>query len=133
MKKNILNITAFLFLIFLISCEPRIGLDFTQWGDHSTLTNVQVFTLQADEHELQEYYENGNLTPALRRVIISTGQATIDTTSFTAIVKVSENADLTRAGLIFYHQAMEIIPLDNSPVAVIITDLYYKNFNYQVI
>jgi hypothetical protein len=133
MKKYILNISTFLFFIFLISCEPRIGIDFEQWGDHSVLTNVQIFTLQADEHELQEYYENGTLTPARRRVIISTGNATIDTITSTVIVKVSENADLTRAGLIFYHQAEKIIPLDKSPVAGIITDLSEKNFNYQVI
>jgi hypothetical protein len=133
MKTNyILYLIISLLLATLMSCEPRIKLELDQWGDHAFLTNAQVFTLQADQQQLQEYFESGTLTPALRRVISSTGMAVIDSASFTATVKVPVSLDLTRTGFIFYHQAVRIEPTDNSPIAGIIADLSKKEFHYRL-
>lgn len=127
------NSIVFLFIL-LTACGPRIDLDFGQWEDKAYLTNVQIFTLEIDEHELQEYYENETLTPARRRKILSTGNASIDRTSYSAIVLVPQNTDLTKAGFIFYHQAKNIIPLESSPIAGIITNLAENvNYKYQLI
>ncbi|MDX9881441.1 MAG: hypothetical protein RBS73_05205 [Prolixibacteraceae bacterium] len=134
MKKFTKYFLASISFLLLISCEPRMELDMEQWGDHAFLTNVQVFTLQENEHQLQEYYESGMLTPARRRVIISTGNAVIDQTAFTATVTVPAATNISRAGLIFYHEAEKIEPQDGSPIAGIITDLSLSgNLTYRVI
>lgn len=132
MKKNIKYFLSSLFLIVLVSCQPRIDLDLTQWGDHAFLNNVQVFTLQVDSQKLQEYYTSKILTPSIRRVVVSTGNAVIDPIAYTATVKVPVTVDITRAGIIFYHQAQKIEPNNVSPIAGIISDLTAKNFSYKV-
>lgn len=125
--KNIVSILICILLLPFLSCNPRIDIDLGQWGDHAFLTNVQIFTLQEDEQKLQEFFENETLTPSRRRIIVSTGNAQIDKTSFTATVTVPENVDLSRSGLIFYHQAQKIEPLKNSPKAGVLTDLSQTN------
>lgn len=133
MKRNyFVFIVASFLVVILTSCEPRIDLDLTQWGSHSFLTNVQVFTLQEDNHKLQEYYESQTLTPASRRVVVSVGNAKIDTTTLTATVTVPSAVSLSRTGLILYHNANRIEPLNNSPKAGIISDLSGLEYHYRV-
>ncbi len=132
MKKNNIYIATVMFIIGSMSCEPRIELDQGQWGDHAIITNVQIFTLQADEHELQEFYTSGVLTPARRRSFVSIGNASIDVDAFIATVAIPASIDLSRVGIIFYHEAMRIEPLDGAPVAGIITDLSSRNFIYRL-
>ena|SRR5690625_5208221 len=128
------SLVVYLLLFFLCSCGPRVDLDFGQWGDKAYLTNVQIFTLKADEHELQEYYESGMLTPAIRRKIISSGNALIDNEKYTAIIFVPSDQNLMKSGLIFYHQAEKIVPLNNAPIAGIITSLMEEvDYHYKVI
>lgn len=121
-----------LFFFSVVSCQPRIELDLTQWGDHAFINNVQVFTLQVDNQQLQEYYTSGTLTPSIRRVVASTGNAVIDPIAFTATVKVPPTVDITRVGLVFYHLAKKIEPNNGSPVAGIIADLSARNFSYKL-
>jgi hypothetical protein len=132
MKKKIAYFLSILFAFFLASCEPRIELDLAQWGDQAFLKNVQIFTLQVDNHQLQEYYTSQALTPAVRRLVASTGNAVIDPTTFTATVKVPVAVDLTRVGIIFYHVAEKIEPLNGAPKAGIIADFSAKNFTYKL-
>ncbi|MCC5937629.1 MAG: hypothetical protein JJU34_10120 [Lunatimonas sp.] len=133
MKKHL--IIAYIFVLggLLFSCEPRIDFDEGQWGDTAFITNANVFTLQADEHELQEFYESGVLTPARRRLIVSTGNAVIENENFTATVRVPANADLTRAGIIINHQSMRVEPVGDTPPAGIISDLSSGEFVYRLI
>lgn len=133
MKKNIKYLIVLVFVGILYSCEPRIDFDNGQWGDTAFITNVNIFTLNVDEHELQEYYTNGDLTPARQRIFISTGNATIDEENFVATVTVPEDEDITRAGIIIYHESMRVEPVGNSPVAGIITDLSAKEFVYKLV
>ncbi len=117
----------------LFSCEPRIDFDEGQWGDTAIITNVNIFTLQGDEHQLQEYYENGILTPARRRLFISTGNATIDNENFIATIAVPASQDITRAGIVIYHQSVRVEPVGSSPVAGILADLSAKEFVYKLV
>lgn len=133
MKKNIIYIFTVLILAGLCSCEERIKLELDQWGDHAYIDNVQLFTLQADEHELQEFYTSGALTPARRRVIASTGNAVIDSVSFTATMTVPAAVDRTRTGIIFYHKAERIEPLNGAPIAGIINDFSGSQYSYRLI
>lgn len=133
MNKNILYLVILAFAGILYSCEPRIDFDEGQWGDTAFITNVNLFTLRVDEHQLQEYYESGVLTPARQRLFISSGSATIDTTNFIATVTVPETADITRAGIVIYHQSVRVEPVGSSPVAGIISDLSAKEFVYKLI
>jgi hypothetical protein len=132
MKKHIKYIVTAVILTVSMSCSPRIELDQGQWGDHAFITNVQVFTLQADEHELHEFYTSGMMTPARRRSFVSVGNAAIDNDTYTATVIVPASVDLSRTGIIFYHEAMKIEPLNGAPVAGIITDLSSSNFMYRL-
>lgn len=133
MKKNILYLVILVFAGMLYSCEPRIDFDEGQWGDTAFITNVNIFTLQVDEHQLQEYYESGVLTPARKRLFISSGNATIDNENFIATVTVPENEDITRAGIVIYHQCVRVEPVGSSPVAGILADLSAKEFVYKLV
>jgi len=132
MKKIIKYFLSIFILSSLVSCEPRIELDLTQWGDHASINNVQVFTLQVDNQQLQEFYTSGELTPSIRRLVVSTGIAVIDPVALTATVKVPVSVDITRVGIIFYHQAEKIEPLNGSPKAGIIADFSAKSFSYKL-
>jgi hypothetical protein len=133
MKKQSIVLYILVLAGILSSCEPRIDFDEAQWGDTAFITNVNVFTLQVAEHELQEFYESGELTPARRRLILSTGNAEIENENFTATVRVPASADLTRAGIIINHQSMRVEPVGDTPVAGIISDLSEKNFVYKLV
>lgn len=133
MKNNILILLILASVGILFSCQPRIELDEGQWGDTAFITNVNIFTLQMADHELQEYYESGELTPARRRLFISSGNAEIENENFTATVRVPATADLTRAGIVIYHQSVRVEPVGDSPVAGILTDLSERQFVYTLV
>lgn len=133
MKNNNIILITLIFVGTLFSCEPRIDFDEGQWGDTAFITNVNIFTLQAAEHELQEFYESGALTPTRRRLFISSGNAVIDNDNFTATVTVPSTQDITRAGIVIYHQSMRVEPVGNAPIAGILTDLSTKEFVYKLV
>ena len=126
-----------LFILFLIvnifsSCSPRVEMDIAQWGDHALIDNVKIFNLKAEDHNLQEYYTNGQVTPARQRVYVSVGNAVIDTKSYTATIQISAGIDLTKVGIEFYHQGTKIEPINNAPIAGIIGNFTAKQFVYRV-
>ncbi len=133
MKNNNLILIILVLVGTLFSCEPRIDFDRGQWGDTAFITNVNIFNLQMAEHELQEFYENGELTPARRRIFINIGNAEIDEANFTATVTVPASADLTRAGIVIYHQSMRVVPVGNTPTAGTLTDLSSGDFVYTLV
>lgn len=133
MKKNIINVFTLFLFISLISCEERIEMDMNQWGDHAYIDNAQVFTLAVAEHQLQEYYVSGDLTPARQRQTVSLGDAIIDSINFTATIKVETTQDLSRLGIVIYHKASKVEPLNGTPKAGILSDLSSKGFKYRLI
>ena len=131
MKKIILIII--LFASIFMSCEPRIGLDYEEWGDNAYLTNVQLFKLDIKEDfHLVEWYKNEDPMTGVRRIIISDGNAVIDNDNFTATVKLKDGESLVGAGLLFYHYGTLIEPLGDAPKAGIANDLTTKSFTYRV-
>ena len=114
------------------SCKPRIDMDMTRWGDHAFLDNVQIFNIQLQDQQLQEYYTSGVLTPASRRSYVSIGNAVIDSVNFKATVKVATTIDLTKAGIEFFHKAEKIEPVNGAPVAGIIKDFSARQFVYKL-
>ena len=100
MKKNIIIIGILASVIFT-SCDPRIEMDMSQWGDHAIITNVQIFKYEVDNdpaiyeqwHELDAF--------GLRRVIIS-NIATVDLGNSTVTVALIANETLNEAGLILF-------------------------------
>jgi len=133
--KNIFNN---IFIVVLLgslfpSCSPRIELDLEQWGDHALIDNVQIFNIQMQDQQLQEYYTSGVLTPASRRIYVSVGNATIDLVNFTATVKVPLTVDLTKVGIEFFHKAVKVEPVSNAPIAGIINDFSAKQFVYKLV
>ncbi len=132
--KNTFNILVILVFLgsLITSCNPRIEMDFAQWGDHAFIDNVQIFNIQMQDQQLQEYYTSGVVTPAIRRTYVSVGNATVDMINFTATVKVPSTVDLTKVGIEFFHKAVKIVPLNDAPVAGIINDFSAKQFVYRL-
>jgi hypothetical protein len=132
--KNIF-INAFIVVLsvgLFSSCSPRIEMDLAQWGDHAIIDNVQIFNIQMQDQQLQEYYTSGVLTPASKRAYVSVGNATIDLANYKATVKVPSTVDLKKVGIEFFHKAVKIEPLNNAPIAGIIKDFSAKQFVYRL-
>ena len=133
MKNIFINLVILVFFGGLItSCNPRIEMDLEQWGDHAFIDNVQIFNIQTQDQQLQEYYTSGVVTPASRRIYVSVGNATVDMVNFTATVKVPASVDLTKVGIEFFHKAVKIEPLNNAPIAGILNDFSAKQFVYRL-
>ena len=130
MKKFVPFLVA---VLAISSCEPRIDLDYKQWGDKAYLTNVQIFKLDMNEEaKLVEWYRNEDPMTGVRRIIISAGNAVIDKDNFTATVTLKSGESLVGAGLIFYFTGTRIEPQGNSPRAGIPNDLSAESFTYTV-
>ena len=115
----------------LFSCEPRIDFDMGQWGDNAFITDVLLFTLQEEEHQLQEYYENEETTTGIRRQFVNTTSA-IDNDAAIVSVSVPAATDLTNVGLIIRHTAEKIEPLDGAPAAGYLDDFSSGSYKYRL-
>lgn len=120
-----------LLLVFCISCQPRIDLDLTRYGDTAFLLDARLFYLEQADRQVWE--EDGVVTGA-RRVFISKGTASIDNTNFTATITVdSTNATLlNQVGITFTHRAEKIEPLNDAPIAGIPANFTETPFVYRV-
>jgi hypothetical protein len=126
-------ITCFAIIVAMSSCEPRIDLDYKQWGDKAYLTNVQIFKLDIDEEaKLVEWYRNEDAMTGVRRIIISAGNAVIDKENFMATVTLKPGESLVGAGLIFFSTGTRIEPKGSAPRAGIPNDLSAESFTYTV-
>ncbi len=128
-----ITIGLFLCLFFLVSCEPRIDFDEGQWGDNAIITAVLVFTVQEGDHQLQEYYENGELTTGIRRIFVGGTSIVIDEDASTAVLSVPAATDLTNVGLVIRHKAKKIEPVSGSPIPGFVDDFSSGSFIYKVI
>ena len=84
------------------------------------------------EHELQEYYENGETTTGIRRKFYSINTS-IDEDAATVKVEVSNETDLSNAGLIIRHEAVKIEPVDGAPTPGFLSDFSGGPYTYRVI
>jgi len=133
MKKNFIQLVILFFTANIFSsCQPRVEMDMTQWGDHAFIDNVRIFNLKAENHNLQEYYTDGQVTPARQRVYVSVGNAVIDAKAYTAAIQLAAGTDLTKVGIEFYHQGTKIEPINNAPIAGILGNFTAKQFVYRV-
>lgn len=129
--KNLLIISTIVMAIFLLACDPRIDLDKGQFGDHAYLTNVQVFTITEEEHELQEYYTDEETTTGIRRSILTT-TTSIDSLAATASIIVPSGTDLANVGIIFNHRAQKIEPIGSAPIAGFLDDFSAGPYQYRL-
>lgn len=130
--KNILLVMVVALVTIIASCGPRIDLDKSQWGDHAYLNDVQVFTFDEEEQELQEFYENGETTTAIRRNFVHVGKAAIDSTASTALVVVEAGTNLSNVGIIFFHRAEKIEPVGSAPAAGFLDDFSGGPYQYRL-
>ena len=131
------NTFIYIFIVVLFgglffSCKARVEIDYNQWGDQAFIDNVQIFNIQLQDQQLQEYYTSGVLTPASRRAYVSVGNAVIDRVNFKATVKVPATVDLKKVGIEFFHKAVKIEPVSGAPIAGIINDFSGKQFVYKL-
>ncbi len=133
MKKSFINIfVVVLSTSLLFSCKPRIEMNMAQWGDKAIIDNVQIFNIQLQDQQLQEYYTSGVLTPASRRSYVSIGNAVIDLPNFKATVRVPVAVDLKKVGIEFFHKSVKIEPINDAPIAGIVKDFSAKQFVYKL-
>ncbi len=131
------NTFIYIFIVVLFgglffSCTARVEIDYNQWGDQAFIDNVQIFNIQLQDQQLQEFYTSGVLTPASRRTYVSVGNAVIDRVNFKATVKVPATVDLKKVGIEFFHKAVKIEPVSGAPIAGIINDFSGKQFVYKL-
>lgn len=132
MKLKYIFAFAVVILAFFSACEPRIELDEGQWGDHAYIDNVLLFTLDEEEHRLNEWHTDSLLSEGIRRKILDTNTE-IDSLNAVAKVTVPEGADLTQVGIMFSHRSKKIEPLENAPVAGYPDDFTGGPFKYRLI
>lgn len=132
--KNYIKILAVLSITvsMLFSCQPRIDLDKGQWGDNAVITDVLLFRLLEQEHQLQEYYENDQTTTGIQRQFLP-ATSVIDEGAATVTVSVPGTIDLTNVGLIIRHKAARIEPQGASPRAGFLDDFSGGPYTYRVV
>lgn len=133
--KNIKIQLGFLLLILvsLYSCQPRIEMDMAQWGDNAMINNVQLFKLETkDGVKLEEYYVDETTLTGTRKIVVSSGTAVIDETTFTATVTLKAGETFTGIGILIYQYGTKVEPINGAPVAGIINDLSAASFQYRV-
>lgn len=130
MKNIIIGIGLCIF--FLVSCEPRIEMDMAQWADNAVITDVLLFTLQEEEHKLQEYYEYGETTTGVRRIFVASGSL-VDEISASVTVNVPSTVDLNNIGLVIRHKAVYVVPLNGAPIAGYLADFTNGPYTYRLI
>lgn len=137
MKYSIKIITVLSLMVFaLFSCQPRIDLDEGQWGDHAFIEEVLIFIIEEEEHELQEYYENGETTTGIRRQFLNTSSDISDDESSltgSVVVTVPNGTDLSNIGIVIRHTAKSVEPLNGSPEAGYLNDFSGGPFSYRIV
>ena len=130
------NYSLFIILITLIgfwSCDPRIEMDMSEWGDHAYMDNVEIVKLETnDSNQLWEYYNNETLVTGERVITISNGTALVDSLNATATVQLKSGESLDFAAFKIYHKSVKVEPIDNTPKAGIINDLTAREFHYRL-
>ena len=121
----------FILLVLCISCQPRVELDLTRYGDTAFLLDARLFYLEQADRQVFE--GTGTVTGA-RRVFFSKGAAAIDNTNFTATITVSgaDAALLSEAGIVFTHRATKIEPQGGAPKAGVPANFAESPFTYKV-
>lgn len=120
-------------LVSLYSCEPRIEMDMAQWGDNSNINNIQIFKLETqDGVKLEEYYVDETTLTGTRRVVVSSGAATVDEDSHSVTVNLKAGETITGLGFLIYHYGTKVEPLNDAPIAGIINDLSTGPYTYRV-
>jgi len=119
-------------IVWLSSCQPRIEMDFAQWGDHAYIDKVNVFDYTEADHKLQEYYTDEQLTKGIRVHVISSNTV-IDSTAAKAVVSVPSTTDLTKIGLFLNHRAVKVLPIDGAPKLGYVSDFSHGPYKYKLI
>ena len=122
-------------LVLCVACQPRIGMDMEQWGDHAYIDNVEVIKLDIDDEvKLQEFYQSETplMVTGVRNIVVSMGASQIDSVNYVAHVKVKPGTDLKYAGIRIYHKGTLVEPINGTPKAGIVADLSEKELIYRL-
>ena len=116
------------------SCQPRVEMDFSQWGDKAFITNVQIFSHEKkDDFQLAEYHDNdGKLTTGIRRFLLTGTEIDINNNDFVFTISIPSGNDLSKSGFLITHTSTLVEPLDGSPKGGIIADLSSASFQYRL-
>ena len=131
--KSYLVCLPFLLMSFFSCTKPRIEMNMAQWGNHSSITNIQLFKLETvDGVKLEEFYLDGTTLTGTRQIIISVGTAVVDPTARTVTVKLKPGETFTSIGLLIYHDGKKVEPMNGAPRAGLTNDLSKGPYTYRV-
>ncbi|AIM37259.1 hypothetical protein KO02_11580 [Sphingobacterium sp. ML3W] len=116
-------------LTTLFSClKPSVELDHGAWGDNAFITSVVLFQYIEVTNDLGY----GEPVTGYQNVGISTISNVVNKENQTITVVAKKGTDLTQMGIRFTHYGTKIEPLDNAPVAGVISDFTKGYFKYNV-
>lgn len=134
--KNMINIKSILFslvVLMAVACNPRVSLDEGQWGDKAYITNVQIFSNEEkNDFHLAEFYENGQNTTGVRRILLDGTKVSIDNEMFTVKITIPEGNDLSNAGFLVSHSSKLVEPVEGSPVCGTLVNLNKEQYKYKL-
>lgn len=126
------NLIIILFCLAVASCSQRVEIDPNQWGNKSDVSNIQIFKLEVDDNpSLYETVTGVGQVAGVRRLIISSN-VVIDNEAKTVTLSLLGNETLNEAGILIYHNAQSVEPLDNAPIAGLVSNLTDKSFKYRL-
>jgi hypothetical protein len=132
MKKHI-TIVLFSVVAIFTSCEPRVELDLTQWGDQAFIIDADIFSQEVrTDFKLAEFYLDGTESTGVRRNLLNTGSIDINDDTFTVTFTVPAGTDLSNTGLLIAHKSTKVEPLNGSPIPGTISDLSAGSFSYRL-
>ncbi len=116
-------------LIIASSCmKPSVELDDTVWGDQAVINQAVLFKYTEVKNQLG-YNEE---VIGYQNTSVSTASNFVDKTNATITIVAVKGTDLTKIGIRFSHFAKLIEPLNNAPVAGVISDFSAGTFKYKV-
>lgn len=125
---------AIIVISIFSSCEPRVDLDLSQWGDQAFITNVQVFTHEIrDDFRLAEFVENGTESTGVRRFLLQGAAIDVNNDNFVVTITApTGTTDFSASGFLITHTSTLVEPLSGAPKGGIIADLNSGSFQYRL-
>lgn len=124
MKKIILYMMV---LFAVVACEPRIGLDETQWDMSAEITDMFIYRLQQDEIELAD----GSKVMGTKKVTVSSGYE-VDSENATVEITLKPETDRTALSCYIYHTGKSVEPVDGTPTPGILADWSASSYKFRI-
>lgn len=124
--------------LFFFSCDPRVDLDDSVWGNTAEITAVSLFEYieVTNQLGLNEPVTGIQQRSVSATVVINKDNAGISGTigeNPTVTITVASTVDLTKIGIRFSHFAKNITPVEGAVAAGVIGDFSKGPYKYKLL